>query len=127
GTPDDVVIEVVCVASSMDGLIIPEFVFNYMSCTFFQRFQFFSYLYYIAYRTNVHVLKQKKRAIQLGIEMPSFLALNVIKQRRDGDKDQLLFAFFARFFLYLLAFFIGAVIFLHFVKLSLKSYLSKLS
>jgi hypothetical protein len=59
-------------------LIIPEFVFNYMSCTFFQRFQFFSYLYYIAYRTNVHELKQKKGAIQLGIEMPSFLALNVI-------------------------------------------------
>ena len=51
-------------------LIIPEFVFNYMSFTFFQQFQSFSYLYYIAYRTNVHVLKQKKRAIQLGIEMP---------------------------------------------------------
>jgi hypothetical protein len=40
GTPDDVVIEVVCVASSMDDiwLIIPEFVFNYMSCTFFSDF-----------------------------------------------------------------------------------------
>ena len=60
-------------------LIIPEFVFNYMSFTFFQQFQSFSYLYYIACRTNVHVLKQKKRAIQLGIEMPSFLALNVLK------------------------------------------------
>jgi hypothetical protein len=43
--------------------------------------QFFSCLYYIAYRTNVHVLKKKKGAIQLGIEMPSFLALNVINFR----------------------------------------------
>ena len=84
GTPDDVVIEVVYVASSMDDiwLIIPEFVFNYMSCTFFQHLQFFSCLYYIAYRTNVHVLKKKKGAIQLGIEMPSFLALNVINNVR---------------------------------------------
>ena len=62
-------------------LIIPEFVFNYMSFTFFQQFQSFSDLYYTACRTNVHVLKQKKRAIQLGISMPSFLALNVIKSR----------------------------------------------
>jgi hypothetical protein len=40
GTPDDVVIEVVYVASSMDDiwLIISEFVFNHMSRTFFQRF-----------------------------------------------------------------------------------------
>jgi hypothetical protein len=53
--------------------------------------------------------------------------MNQIKQRRDGDRDQFLFAFFARFFLYLPALFIGTVIFSHFVKLSLKSYLSKLS
>ena len=68
-------------------LIIPEFVFNYMSCTFFQHLQSFSYLYYIAYRTSVHVLKQKKRAIQLGIEMPSFLALNVIKADFSKAKE----------------------------------------
>ncbi|WP_302188427.1 hypothetical protein, partial [uncultured Lactobacillus sp.] len=57
------------------------------SCTFFQHLQFFSYLYYIAYRTNVHALKQKKGAIQLGIEMPSFLALNVIKNSNSANPD----------------------------------------
>ena len=94
GTPDDVVIEVVYVASSMDDiwLIISEFVFNYMSCTFFQHLQSFSYLYYIACRTNVHVLKQKKRAIQLGIEMPSFLALNVIKSLCPGCEENMIFS-----------------------------------
>jgi hypothetical protein len=59
-------------------LIISEFVFSHMSCTSFQYLQLSSYLYYITCQTNVHILG-KKVAIQLGIEMPSFLAPNVIK------------------------------------------------